>query len=105
MFQRDRLESFEALLPANRRRLLDIGSGPGFFLKSAASRGWNVLGVEPSRQAAAHAKRLGKLVKYRGQANLHGFPGLLRATSTDASFAPACVAVKGFLSAGRRGCW
>jgi SAM-dependent methyltransferase len=57
--QRDRLECFESLLPANRRQLLDIGSGPGFFLKSAASRGWSVRGVEPSRQAAAHAKSLG----------------------------------------------
>jgi 2-polyprenyl-3-methyl-5-hydroxy-6-metoxy-1,4-benzoquinol methylase len=59
IFQRDRLESFEALLPASRRRLLDIGSGPGFFLKTAAARGWHVLGIEPSRQAAAHAKGLG----------------------------------------------
>src|SRR5262245_46255181 len=57
--QRDRLESFEALLPQERRRLLDIGSGPGFFLKTAASRGWRVVGVEPSRQAAAHARTLG----------------------------------------------
>jgi len=57
--QRDRLESLEALLPSNRRRLLDIGAGPGFFLKTAASRGWHVLGVEPSRQAAAHARGLG----------------------------------------------
>ena len=57
--QRDRLESFETLLPASRRRLLDVGAGPGFFLKTAASRGWQVLGVEPSRQAAAHARGLG----------------------------------------------
>jgi len=57
--QRDRLESLEALLPANRRRLLDVGAGPGFFLKTAASRGWNVLGVEPSRQASEHARGLG----------------------------------------------
>ena len=39
--------------------MLDIGSGPGFFLKTAASRGWSVRGVEPSRQAAAHATSLG----------------------------------------------
>ena len=57
--QRDRLESFETLLPASRRRLLDVGAGPGFFLKTAASRGWQVLGIEPSRQAAAHARGLG----------------------------------------------
>ena len=57
--QRDRLESLEALLPPSRRRLLDIGAGPGFFLKTAAEHGWTVLGVEPSRQAAAHARSLG----------------------------------------------
>lgn len=57
--QNDRLDAFERLLPPSRRRLLDIGSGPGFFLKTAKSRGWRVLGIEPSRQAAAHARALG----------------------------------------------
>jgi len=57
--QNDRLEAFERLLGAGRRRLLDIGSGPGFFLKTAKNRGWNVTGVEPSRQAAAHARGMG----------------------------------------------
>ena len=56
---RDRLESFEELLPAQRRRLLDIGCGPGYFLQTAKERGWTVQGVEPSRQAAAHARGLG----------------------------------------------
>lgn len=57
--QSDRLESFERILGPGRRRLLDIGSGPGFFLKTAMERGWQVRGVEPSRQAAAHARQLG----------------------------------------------
>lgn len=57
--QIDRLEIFEHHLAPSRRRLLDIGSGPGFFLKTAKSRGWDVLGVEPSRQAASHARGLG----------------------------------------------
>ncbi|HXC55534.1 MAG TPA: class I SAM-dependent methyltransferase [Rhizomicrobium sp.] len=57
--QTDRLESFERLLGPARRRLLDIGSGPGFFLKTAKNRGWTVTGIEPSRQAAAHARGLG----------------------------------------------
>lgn len=56
---RDRLEAFERLLPRDRRHLLDIGCGPGFFLKSAMDRGWRVLGIEPSRQASAHARSLG----------------------------------------------
>ena len=60
--QNDRLEIFEKLLPASRRRLLDIGCGPGFFLKTAIARGWSGHGIEPSRQAAAHARELGAAV-------------------------------------------
>jgi SAM-dependent methyltransferase len=59
---RDRLESCEKLLPDNRRRLIDIGCGPGFFLKIAKERGWNATGLEPSRQAALHARGLGVTV-------------------------------------------
>jgi SAM-dependent methyltransferase len=58
MFQADRLTIFERLLPAERRRILDIGCGPGFFLKTAKDRGWQPKGIEPSRQAAAHAREL-----------------------------------------------
>lgn len=58
----DRYDSFEQSLPAQRRRLLDIGSGPGYFLKHGKDRGWDVTGVEPSRQAAAHARSLGLTV-------------------------------------------
>jgi len=57
--QNDRLAIFEKLLPSSRRRLLDIGCGPGFFLKTAMARGWAAHGIEPSRQAAAHARSLG----------------------------------------------
>jgi SAM-dependent methyltransferase len=34
------------------RRILDIGSGPGYFLEAGRARGWQVLGFEPSRIAA-----------------------------------------------------
>jgi len=60
--QNDRLDSFEKLLGPSRRDILDIGCGPGFFLKTAIARGWNAHGVEPSRQAAAHARGLGATV-------------------------------------------
>lgn len=60
--QTDRLELFEKLLGPGRRRLLDIGCGPGFFLKTAIARGWEVAGIEPSRQAAAHARSLGATI-------------------------------------------
>jgi SAM-dependent methyltransferase len=60
--QTDRLEILERLLGPQRRKLLDIGCGPGFFLKTAMARGWDGHGVEPSAQAAAHARRLGARV-------------------------------------------
>ena len=50
---------FEKYLPQNRRKLLEIGSGPGFFLKHGTERGWDVLGVEPSVKAAEHSKSMG----------------------------------------------
>lgn len=58
----DRLELCEKILGPNRRRLIDIGSGPGFFLKTAQSRGWDATGIEPSRQAAAYARKMGTKV-------------------------------------------
>lgn len=75
--QDDRLEIFERLLPASRRRLLDIGCGPGFFLKTAKLRGWRILGIEPSRQAAVHARSLGLEVA-EGFFNADSAPGLGR---------------------------
>jgi SAM-dependent methyltransferase len=55
----DRYDTFEQLLPTGRRRLLDVGSGPGSFLMHGNRRGWRTLGVEPSRQAAAYTRSLG----------------------------------------------
>lgn len=55
----DRYDFFEQNLPKNRRRILDIGCGPGFFLKKGMERGWKGLGIEPSRQAAGFAKGQG----------------------------------------------
>jgi 2-polyprenyl-3-methyl-5-hydroxy-6-metoxy-1,4-benzoquinol methylase len=60
--QNDRLAIFEKILPSSRRSLLDIGCGPGFFLKTAIARGWDAHGIEPSEQAAAHARSLGATV-------------------------------------------
>lgn len=41
------------------RRLLDIGSGPGHFLKCGKELGWEVLGFEPSKDAAEYSRKLG----------------------------------------------
>ena len=48
------------------RRLLDIGSGPGYFLDAGRERGWQVTGFEPSRAAADYARG-------RGLAVVHDF--------------------------------
>lgn len=55
----DRFDVLEENLSADRRRILDIGSGPGFFLRRAKERGWQTLGIEPSRQAAEYSRALG----------------------------------------------
>lgn len=58
----DRLSLFEDLLKPEATRplsVLDIGCGPGWFLKVAADRGWAAQGIEPSRQAAEHAQSIG----------------------------------------------
>jgi SAM-dependent methyltransferase len=44
------------------RRMLDIGSGPGFFLEAGKARGWDVLGFEPSPLAARYAAARGLTV-------------------------------------------
>lgn len=41
--------------PASDRRLLEIGCGAGFFLKTAERSGWRVTGIELSEEAARFA--------------------------------------------------
>jgi SAM-dependent methyltransferase len=56
----ERYAAFERELGPARRRLLDIGSGPGFFLQHGVEHGaWTVRGLEPSSQAVAHSRGLG----------------------------------------------
>jgi SAM-dependent methyltransferase len=58
MVYAQRYEILEQHLPVKQRRLLDIGSGPGFFLLNGQQRGWQVKGIEPSVQAAEHSRGL-----------------------------------------------
>ena len=39
------------------KKLLDVGSGGGFFLRRAKEKGWDVLGIEPSLTAAKYAEK------------------------------------------------
>lgn len=59
MVYAERYEILEQHLPSSRRNLLDIGSGPGFFLLNGQKRGWRVKGIEPSKSAAEHSINLG----------------------------------------------
>ena len=56
---RERYNKFEQHLEIERRRILDVGSGPGYFLLHGKNRGWQTLGIEPSAQAAEHSRGLG----------------------------------------------
>ncbi|MEW5895430.1 MAG: class I SAM-dependent methyltransferase [Candidatus Omnitrophota bacterium] len=48
----EKYDLFERFLTGkDLRRILDIGSGPGLFLKAGLARGWNTVGVEPGKDA------------------------------------------------------
>ncbi|MCX7970261.1 MAG: class I SAM-dependent methyltransferase [Negativicutes bacterium] len=53
----ERLALAEATLPATRRRLLDVGCGPGHFLSCGCARGWQGEGIEPSPVAVEYCRR------------------------------------------------
>jgi SAM-dependent methyltransferase len=53
----EKLDTIEKLLSSKSKRVLDIGSGPGFFLRRAKRRGWDVLGIEPSLAACNYSKK------------------------------------------------
>jgi len=48
----ERYSILERLIPSGKKKLLDIGSGPGLFLDFGRKRGWEVKGIEPSKIAA-----------------------------------------------------
>lgn len=50
------LAARELRRPVAGARLLEVGSGHGLFLEAARSRGFEVVGVELSQTAAAHAR-------------------------------------------------
>lgn len=46
------------------RRALEIGTGRGDFLTKLQSRGWEVVGIEPSAQAVEQARQSGHIVHH-----------------------------------------
>ncbi len=50
---------FDKYCTKKDRKLLEIGPGPGYFLKCGKELGWDVLGFEPSKQAYEYSKKLG----------------------------------------------
>lgn len=56
---RGRYESFARWLPPERRRVLDIGSGPGVFIECGGALGWRCVGLEPSDGAVELSRSLG----------------------------------------------
>ena len=56
----ERYDLFEQFLsPHSARRLLDIGSGPGYFLLCGKKNGWKTFGIEPSEAAVQYSRKLG----------------------------------------------
>ena len=53
---RRRIQHLARIMPS-RGKLLDVGSGLGYFLDMARQDGWQVEGVEPQRSAAAYCKK------------------------------------------------
>lgn len=74
--QHDRLDAVARALGRPPGTLIEIGSGPGFFLETAAAKGWTAIGIEPSRQAASFAQGRGLCVHNRtlDDAAAHGLP-------------------------------
>lgn len=69
------------LLQENRTagRLLDVGTGCGFFLEAAKKGGWHTRGVEPSIQSAEVARRQNDLAVFCGTLSEYQNDGLFDA--------------------------
>lgn len=55
----ERYQLFDEHLNSGGKRLLDVGCGPGFFMKFGEELGWDTLGIEPSSKIVDQARSLG----------------------------------------------
>lgn len=58
-FYDEKYDVFDRHCQGDKKRILDIGSGLGLFLKVGKERGWETLGIEPSVESYDYAKRHG----------------------------------------------
>ena len=58
------LAGLASLLPEGRRRLLDVGSGPGFLLAQAKEAGFQAEGIEPDANTVEAARSHGANVRH-----------------------------------------
>lgn len=78
--ERGRRKSFERVLDRIGRfqksgKMIEVGSGPGFFLDVAVGRGWEIEGIEPSAEWARFAReRFAARVHEAGFEKLNEFP-------------------------------
>jgi 2-polyprenyl-3-methyl-5-hydroxy-6-metoxy-1,4-benzoquinol methylase len=70
----EKYDVFEKHIKSDSRRILDIGSGLGFFLKTGKDRGWDVCGVEASTESVEYSNRHGIDVRnfYLDKSNFSG---------------------------------
>jgi SAM-dependent methyltransferase len=54
-----RFDLYELYFNPRTSKILDIGSGPGHFLKIGKDRGWESKGLEPNIDAAKYSKSIG----------------------------------------------
>jgi SAM-dependent methyltransferase len=58
------LDCIQKILNGRSKRLLDVGSGLGFFLKDAAARGFDVTGIEPDANVIDELRKTGFCVRH-----------------------------------------
>ena len=55
----DKLDILNKFVPANKRKILDIGCGSGEFLEFMKNSDWKTFGIEPSKEVFEKAKEKG----------------------------------------------